>query len=414
MARQQPEDVTVAGEVRGGQPQRARHGDGLRGAHHRGRPLHLPALRRTPLPEVAEHGDQGLQDGVVDLEGRARPLHRRPGLAADQRGLGVEVRDGADRLEVEAALERGRHLGDALVPQVGGGDEGEARRRVRQRVLAARQFGDRDTPLRQQRHQGVLHLGKAPGDLLDTGHRAPAHRGEHRRRHQRGPAGALREQQGVVPAVLQLVLRRTRRALHDQPAGSAHGGGQQLRQHGLGGAGLADEQQAPLPGERDDTPFHQRAVADELAADLQPPRHSVRHRGVLGQTQRLPAAAHHEGDHGPGREPPGGRPRTGIVSREERQLGGVPVLGRNDLSGGVGNEDGRHRRESFEGVRAGRGTEVRGEGERSVVRMESGAGRPGRVRARLGSCAAPPENHPPATPPPPFLTGASPSASPAS
>ena len=80
-------------------------------------------------------------------------------------------------------------------------------------------------------------------------------------------AGPLREQQRVVPAVAQLVLGGAGGALHGQRAGAADGGGQQLGQHRLGGAGLADQQQAALAGERDHAPLDQRALADELRVD---------------------------------------------------------------------------------------------------------------------------------------------------
>jgi hypothetical protein len=218
---------------------------------------------------------------------------------------------------------------------------------VRQGVLATREFGHGDAPFGEQGDQGVLHLGQAAGDLLDAGDRAPRHGGEHGRGHERLPAGALGEQQGVVPAVLELVLGGARGALDDQAAGAADRGRQQLGEHRLGGAGLADEQQAALPGEGDDAAFHQGAVADELALDDEAARHALGHLGVVGQAQRPAVAAHDEGDDGTRGEPPGGRARSAVVGGEEGELGGVPVLGRGDLPRGGGGGGGGHRRRPF-------------------------------------------------------------------
>ncbi len=201
-------------------------------------------------------------------------------------------------------------------------------------VAAAGQLGHGDPALGEQRDQGVLHLGQAAGDLLHPGYGAVGHRGEHGRRHQGLPAGALGEQQGVVPAVLQLVLGGAGGALDGQRAGAADGGGEQLGEHRLGGTGLADEQQAALPGEGDDAALDQRAVADELLLhdEAAPPC-----------LELLAVAAHHEGDDGARGEPPAGRPGAVVVGGEELQLGGVPLLRQGDLTRGV-TGGGAHRR----------------------------------------------------------------------
>ncbi|MDQ0779591.1 hypothetical protein QF026_008057 [Streptomyces aurantiacus] len=161
---------------------------------------------------------------------------------------------------------------------------------------------------------------------------SPGHGGQDGRGHQGLSAGPLGQQQRVVPAVLQLVLRRARGALDDQAAGAADGGGQQLGQHGLGGTGLTDEQQPALTGEGHDTPLDQGAVADELALDDKAPWHALGCLGVVGQSQGPAVTAHDERDDGAGREPPRRRAWSVVVRGEEGQLGGVPVLGRGDLA----------------------------------------------------------------------------------
>ncbi len=150
MAGQEGEHVPVAREVGGGKPQGARDGDRLRRAHHRGGALDLPALRGPAFTEVPERGDQGFEDRVVHLVPGADAFDGRPRLAPHERRLGVHVPDGAHGLEVEAPLQRGGHLRDALVPEVGGGDEREPGGRVHLGALAAREFGDRDPPLGEQ------------------------------------------------------------------------------------------------------------------------------------------------------------------------------------------------------------------------------------------------------------------------
>ena len=69
---------------------------------------------------------------------------RGGGLPFDQPPLELEVGDRLDHLEVEPALERGRHLGHAAVAQVGGGDEVEAGLGV-DRALVAAQLGNAQT-----------------------------------------------------------------------------------------------------------------------------------------------------------------------------------------------------------------------------------------------------------------------------
>ncbi len=210
-------------------------------------------------------------------------------------------------------------------------------------VRGAGQLGDGDPPLGEQRDQGVLDLREAAGDLLDPGDRAGGHRAEHRRGHQRLAAGALGEQQGVVPAVLELVLGGARGALDGERAGAADGGGEEFGEHRLGGAGLADEQQAALAGEGDDAAFDEGPLADELLLDRQAPAPGL---------ELLAAAAHHEGDDGARGEPPAGRAGAGVVRGEELQLGGELLLRRDDLpgrgvgagGGGTGGGSGGHRR----------------------------------------------------------------------
>ena len=75
--------------------------------------------------------------------------------------------------------------------------------------------------------------------------------------HERFRRRALREQEGVVPAVLDLVLGRPGGALHRERRAAADRRRQQLRQHRLGGPRLADEQQAALSRDRHDAALDQ-------------------------------------------------------------------------------------------------------------------------------------------------------------
>ena len=164
-------------------------------------------------------------------------------------------------------------------------------------------------------------------------------------------AGPLGEQQGVVPAVAELVLGGAGGALHGERAGAADGGGQQLGQHRLGGARLADEQQAALAGEGDHAALDQGAFADELPPDDEAARHALAGVGARRAARMaVPPLPIDEGDDGARGEPPAGRARPVVVRGEERQLVGVPLLGRLDLPR-------RGRRRALDGV--GRGAHRR-------------------------------------------------------
>ena len=78
-------------------------------------------------------------------------------------------------------------------------------------------------------------------------HRRHDRRGDHRL-----PGLALGDDHGHVPRVLDVVLGGAGGALHDQRRVAADRRGQQLGQPALAGAGVADQQQAAVGGQRDD------------------------------------------------------------------------------------------------------------------------------------------------------------------
>jgi hypothetical protein len=128
------------------------------------------------------------------------------------------------------------------------------------------------------------------------------------------------QQHRVVPAIADLVLSRARGALHRQPARAADRRREQFGEHRLGRPRLADQQQRPFPRQRHDAALHQRPLADELALD---------HLLALARAD-LPAGD--EGDHGSRRQSPARRSRSVVRLGQRRQLAGVPVLGRIDLT----------------------------------------------------------------------------------
>ena len=202
------------------------------------------------------------------------------------------------------------HLVHAPVAQVGGGDDVEPRPRphhARGGLLA--QFGDGDGLLRQDRDERVLDFGRAAGQLFHP-HDAPRpHGAEHRRRNQRPFARPFGQQQGVVPAIADVVVGGSRRALHHQIGRARDRRRQQLRQHGLGGSRLAHQHQALGADEGDDGPVHQGIVAEEL----------------LGHAERL--VAENEPAHGPGRKPPSRRTRVGVGGHQPLKLARVALFG---------------------------------------------------------------------------------------
>ena len=69
-----------------------------------------------------------------------------------------------------------------------------------------------------------------------------------------------------------------------------------------------------------------------LPLDRQPARHAPPAPARPRAGQRRGRRCRDERDHGARGQPPAGRARAGVVGGEERQLGGVPVLGRRDLA----------------------------------------------------------------------------------
>ena len=206
-----------------------------------------------------------------------------------------------------------------------------------------------------------------------------AHRGQDRRRHQRLGVRALGEQQGVVPAVAQLVLGGAGGALHGQRAGAADGGGQQLGEHRLGGAGLADEQQAALAGQGDHAAFDQRAFADELRHDPHGPEDVGVGANIATELEVFVARAGDKRDGGtrceaPARRPARQRPRPKESAARRRRRSQQAAAGRRSSCA----SDRWHRLEHGPGPARTRC---------QAVANSSCNGRSGSTRSAIGACS---------------------------
>lgn len=230
-------------------------------------------------------------------------------------GEDVEPRTGLVLAEaVEAPLQRGRHLVDPTVATVGGGDDVEAPERVDAARIAV-ELRNGEDPLGEDRQERILHLRGAARELLEADHLALRHAAVDGRRYQRAGRRPLGEQRRVVPRILDGVLCGGRRALDREGGVARDRRGQQLAGQRLRRTRLADQHQAAVGGERDDTPLDERARADELRGDLL-------------------AVAQHEFHHRRGREPPavrGAAAEPRVPLRQPRQLVGVPHFGRRPL-----------------------------------------------------------------------------------
>ncbi|MND99869.1 hypothetical protein D3C80_922610 [compost metagenome] len=290
----------------------AGHADRLGSGQHGAGTLDGGALDHAGAQLVKCGGQQGQhlrQHFGADALGDQLARH----FLADQPGLCLDAVERAHGLEVEAALERGGHLVDPAVAQVGRGDDVEAGpgEQIRLHVL---QFGDVQQPLGQHRHQAVLHLGDAAADFLEAQQAAAGHRPVQRPRHQRRRAGAVAQQQRVVPAVADLLLHHPGAALHGQRAVAADRRRQQLGEQRLGGTRLAHQHQPALAGQGDDGALDERVVAVDLACDAS-----------------VAPAAEDEGAHRARTQAPALRARTVVGLAQRGKLLGVSQLGGQTL-----------------------------------------------------------------------------------
>ena len=97
------------------------------------------------------------------------------------------------------------------------------------------------------------------------------HRAQDRRGHERARRRPLGEEQRVVPGVLDLLLGGAGRALDDEREVAADGRRQVLGQPALRRAGLADEHQRAIRGERGDGDLHERASPMYFGVIATPP-----------------------------------------------------------------------------------------------------------------------------------------------
>ncbi len=311
--------------------------DRLGGAHDRGQPLERLAFARLARAQLVEGGHEERGQLGAERDRDARVLQQAVGLALHERHLGREVADRVDRLEVEPALERGRHGVHAAVARVGGGDHVEAlpREHAPRRAL---QLGDDQHPVAQDREQAVLDLERAAGDLLEPHELPGAHAEVQRRGHQRPLGRPLGQEERVVPGVLDRVLAGGGAPLDREPRVAADRGREQLAEVALGRARLADQHQAAVAGERHHAALHEPAAPHELGDHL-----------VLG-------VAEHEPEHRAGREPPARRARGALVERDQAgELVRVELLGGRALERLARGRGGRGRGGPGGALGAGRG-----------------------------------------------------------
>ena len=195
--------------------------------------------------------------------GRARAVAELADATGDDGHLLVGGRRQGQHDRVEAPPQGARHLVDAAIAVVGGGDEVEAGDR---RHLGV-ELGDRQHLLRQDRDEGVLDLRRHAGDLLDAHDASVLHRPVHRARDQRRLARAVLQQAGVVPAVAQRLLGRAGGALDEQGRVAADGRGEVLADPRLGRARHAEQEQAAVGGERRHRHLDEATRSDVLGGD---------------------------------------------------------------------------------------------------------------------------------------------------
>ena len=162
----------------------------------------------------------------------------------------------------------------------------------------------------------VLDLRRTARDLLEADDLAATQAVMQRGRDKGGRRRPLGQQERVVPAALDLVLGRAGGSLDREGAGAGNRRGQELRQHRLGGAGLADQEKSPVAHQRHDGPIDEGVIAVELAANR-------RRCGLLLAGRLLAFVADEEGADGPGSlvSSSGGRGASPIGERAFQLVG---------------------------------------------------------------------------------------------
>jgi len=131
--------------------------------------------------------------------------------------------------------------------------------------------GNRHDLFRQQRDERILHFGGRARDFLEAYQLALLETAKDRAGHQRLGAGAFRQQQGVVPAVANLLLGGAGGALHHLQAVAANRCGQMFTKPAFCGSRFTDKQQGPVGGERGNGNFDDALVAQVLRPNLDAP-----------------------------------------------------------------------------------------------------------------------------------------------
>ena len=266
-------------EVVGVQARRISDFDSLGRAHHcRQRFNRLPA-QGLSRAELVERGHEKFGSVLGEAHGDTRALEATLHLRLDQLALLLQVLDGVDRLEVEAALERGAHFVDAAVARVRRGDHVKARARI-ERALGAVELGDLHDAVRQDRQERILDLERTTRDLLETHQLAFVHAAVERRLDHGRWRRAFAQEQGVVPRVLDVVLGGACAPLNDERRISRDRCREDLAQITLRRAGLADKHQAAVGRQRHHAALDKAARSHELVHDVELliPQHELDHR----------------------------------------------------------------------------------------------------------------------------------------
>ena len=218
-----------------------------------------------PGAQLAEDRDDAADLGRAP-RGRPAGESARPRAATRVRTISTSSLERVGQRQhdgVEAALQGGGQLVDALVAVVGGGDDVEAGLGLHLGV----ELGDGSVfSERIVMSASCTSAGMRVSSSMRA-MRAGLHGPHHRARHQRRAASGPRRAAGRSSSRSAATPRRARGALHQQRRGAADRRGEVLAHPGLGGAGHAEQQQRPVGGQRGDGDLDEPPRADVLRRD---------------------------------------------------------------------------------------------------------------------------------------------------
>src|SRR5262249_32737703 len=127
---------------------------------------------------------------------------------------------------VEAAFERGRQVVHSLVAGVSRGNDVETG--PGEDGVGVGKFGDGDVLVGDDRDEGVLHVGDATSDFLESQESPDPHRDHRGGRNQVAGVGAFGNHSGDVPGVFDVLFGRAGGSLNGQRRVAADCSGQML------------------------------------------------------------------------------------------------------------------------------------------------------------------------------------------